>query len=174
MWNNNSTLPVASLYQKFKSTISRTRFLWHRIIQDLNHKSRFISYRHKKILLSGVFFITYKKCFTTRRNKPLLFKIQQDIELKKGNGVIVFVTTVYKPAHSSAMIQNCVTSFMDHSYKGSISSMCLSAAFTHADPKSAQKTVKSSSFLHFWDLCTSKLGVNTLMKLTTPCRNDND
>ena len=28
----------------------------------------------------------------------------------------------------------------------------LRAAFMGADPKSAKKTVKSSSFLHFWDL----------------------
>ena len=28
----------------------------------------------------------------------------------------------------------------------------LRAAFTHADPKSAKKTVKLSSFLRFWDL----------------------
>ena len=28
----------------------------------------------------------------------------------------------------------------------------LRAAFTHPDPKSAKKTVKSSSFLCFWDL----------------------
>ena len=35
---------------------------------------------------------------------------------------------------------------------GSISSMCLRSAFIRANPKSAKKTVKSSSFLRFWDL----------------------
>ena len=35
---------------------------------------------------------------------------------------------------------------------GSISPTCLRAAFTHADPKSAKKTVKLSNFLRFWDL----------------------
>ena len=42
----------------------------------------------------------------------------------------------------------------------------LRAAFTWADPKSSQKTVKSSSFLPFWDLLAQKLGVITLIKLT--------
>ena len=51
-------------------------------------------------------------------------------------------------------------------HQGSISSMCLRAAFTCADPKSAKKTVKSSSFLRFWDLGAEKLRINTLMKLT--------
>ena len=37
-----------------------------------------------------------------------------------------------------------------------ISSTCLRAAFAHADPKSAKKIVKSSSFLCFWDLCGVK------------------
>ena len=34
----------------------------------------------------------------------------------------------------------------------SILSMCLGAAFTRPDPKSAKKSVNSSSFLRFWDL----------------------
>ena len=36
---------------------------------------------------------------------------------------------------------------------GSISSTCLCAVFTHADPKSVKKTVKLRCFLCFQDLC---------------------
>ena len=42
----------------------------------------------------------------------------------------------------------------------------LQAAFTHADPNSAKKTVKSRSFLRFWDLHMYKFCINTLMKST--------
>ena len=42
----------------------------------------------------------------------------------------------------------------------------LCATFTHADPKSAKKTVNLSNFLRFWDLHTYKLCVNMLMTLT--------
>ncbi len=42
----------------------------------------------------------------------------------------------------------------------------LHAAFASAEPNSIKKTVKSSVFLHFWDLRAQKLHVNMLVKLT--------
>ena len=71
---------------------------------------------------------------------------------------------------SNKMARMCVINYVKPSHilydLGSISPTCLSAAFTHTDPKRAKKTVKSSSFLRFWDLHAQKLRINTLMKLT--------
>jgi len=51
--------------------------------------------------------------------------------------------------------------------QGSISStFYIHAAFMRAEPKSIKKTLKSSVFLRFRNLCAQKLHVNMLVKLT--------
>jgi len=49
---------------------------------------------------------------------------------------------------------------------GSISPTCLSAAFTHSDPKNAKKTVESPDFVALWGSVFVKAALNMLVKLT--------